>query len=113
VSGRVAHTVIRDRQERRAFAVDGRARNVFAAAGRIGRMVHAYVMLKTAAGESGTLLSQLADVAEIAEAHIVAGDYDIIAELEAEEVYDVLQSVASTLGAMDGIEDTKTYVALD
>jgi DNA-binding Lrp family transcriptional regulator len=76
-------------------------------------MVHAYVMVKTAAGQSGDLLSTVTGVGSIREAHIVAGEYDIIAEIEAEEVYGVLQSVSSTLGGVDGIEDTKTYVALD
>ncbi len=43
-------------------------------------MVHAFIMVKTAAGKSEGLLAEIADLESVADAHIVAGNYDIIAE---------------------------------
>lgn len=77
------------------------------------RMVHAYVMIETAAGESEETIESVRALPEIAEAHVVAGDYDIIAEVVVEEVYAVHQAVVSKLQAIDGIVDTRTYVSLE
>ena len=56
-------------------------------------MVHAFVMVKTEAGEGERLLDAIRQVVSVTEAHIVAGNYDIIAEMDTEEVYDVLKSI--------------------
>lgn len=76
-------------------------------------MVHAYVMVKTATGASEKILASARDLSEITEVHIVAGDFDLIAEVEVEDVYDVLHAAASKLQGIDGIVETRTYVALD
>ncbi|WP_246998618.1 Lrp/AsnC family transcriptional regulator [Halosolutus gelatinilyticus] len=76
-------------------------------------MVHAFIMVKTAAGKSEGLLSSIRELAPIVDAHIVAGNYDIIAEVEAEEVYEVLKVVSSNIQSLDGVTDTKTYIAMD
>ncbi|OAQ52718.1 AsnC family transcriptional regulator [Natrinema mahii] len=75
-------------------------------------MVHAFIMVKTAAGKSERLLAEIGDLESITDAHIVAGNYDIIAEVDTPEVYDVLQTVSSGLQALDGVTDTKTYIAM-
>ncbi|AFO59118.1 MULTISPECIES: Lrp/AsnC family transcriptional regulator [unclassified Natrinema] len=75
-------------------------------------MVHAFIMVKTAAGKSEGLLAEIADLESIADAHIVAGNYDIIAEADAPEVYDVLQTVSSGIQGLGGVTDTKTYIAM-
>ena len=75
-------------------------------------MVHAFIMVKTAAGKSETLLSSIRDLEQVAEAHIVAGDYDIITEVDVGEVYDVLHTTSSGIRALDGVADTKTYISL-
>ncbi|AGB32915.1 Transcription regulator AsnC-type-like protein [Natrinema pellirubrum DSM 15624] len=75
-------------------------------------MVHAFIMVKTAAGKSERLLAEIGDLESITDAHIVAGNYDIIAEVDTPEVYDVLQTVSSDLQALDGVTDTKTYIAM-
>jgi len=75
-------------------------------------MVHAFIMVKTAAGKSERLLAEIGDLESITDAHIVAGNYDIIAEVDTPEVYDVLQTVSSSLQALDGVTDTKTYIAM-
>jgi DNA-binding Lrp family transcriptional regulator len=76
-------------------------------------MVYAYVMIETGAGKSGELLTRIGDVPAVLEAHVVAGEFDVIAEVEADAVYDVLDSVSSTIGAFAGVEETRTYVALE
>ncbi|QLG51295.1 Lrp/AsnC ligand binding domain-containing protein [Natrinema halophilum] len=75
-------------------------------------MVHAFIMVKTAAGKSEGLLAEIGDLELVADAHIVAGNYDIIAEVNAPEVYDVLQTVSSSMQGLSGVTDTKTYIAM-
>ena len=76
-------------------------------------MVTAFIMIKTAAGKSEELLSAIADREGITEAHIVAGQYDIVAEAAGDEVYGVLHSVATGIRNLDGVSDTRTYVSLE
>jgi DNA-binding Lrp family transcriptional regulator len=76
-------------------------------------MVRAYIMVKTAAGKSEELLDRARGLAGVDEAHIVAGKYDIIVEVSAEEVYDVLHSVATAIRDLDGVVDTRTYFSLE
>jgi DNA-binding Lrp family transcriptional regulator len=76
-------------------------------------MVHAFIMVKTGAGESEKLLDPVRGVEAVTEAHIVAGAYDIIAEVDADAVYEVLQAASSGIQGLDGVTDTKTYIAMD
>jgi DNA-binding Lrp family transcriptional regulator len=75
-------------------------------------MVHAFIMVKTAAGKSEDLLTAIRELGRIHEAHIVAGDYDIITEVDAEEVYEVLHTASSEIQGFDGVADTKTYISM-
>lgn len=75
-------------------------------------MVNAFIMIKTVAGKSEELLATVRESEGIEEAHIVAGQYDIIAEATGPEVYDVMQSVATRIRDLDGVADTRTYIAL-
>ncbi|WP_313694074.1 Lrp/AsnC family transcriptional regulator [Halorarum halobium] len=76
-------------------------------------MVHAFVMVKAGAGEAESVAGQVRGLASVAEAHVVAGEYDVIAEVDAEEVYGVLDAVASGVQSLAGVSDTKTYVSMD
>ncbi|PSP86351.1 ArsR family transcriptional regulator [Halobacteriales archaeon QS_1_68_17] len=76
-------------------------------------MVRAFIMGKTAAGKSEELLASTTSLPGVVEAHVVAGEYDIIAEAEGEEVYDVMHSVATDIRNLDGVEDTRTYICLE
>lgn len=76
-------------------------------------MVHAFIMVKTAAGKSEGLLEGIHDLESVTDAHIVAGNYDIIAEVDTEEVYGVLKAASSGIQGLDGVTDTKTYIAMD
>jgi DNA-binding Lrp family transcriptional regulator len=76
-------------------------------------MVHAFIMVKTGPGKSEQLVDSVRDLANVTEAHVVAGAYDIIAETDAEEVYEVLNASASDIQGLTGVTDTKTYIAMD
>ena len=75
-------------------------------------MVGAYVMIDAGAGDAAKLVDAVLGVTQVEEAHVVAGDYDIIAEVEAEEVGEVMSTVATAIRDIDGIDDTRTYVCL-
>ena len=75
-------------------------------------MVRAFIMVKTAAGKSEELLSSIRELGGVEEAHIVAGQYDIIVEAVGDEVYDLMHEVATNLRDLDGVSDTKTYICL-
>jgi len=75
-------------------------------------MVRAFIMVKTAAGKSEQLLESIRGIDGVEEAHIVAGQYDIIVEATGDEVYDLMHGVATNLRDLDGVADTKTYICL-
>ena len=76
-------------------------------------MVHAFVLVKTGAGESEATVDAIRGIDAVAEAHVVAGDFDIIAEVDAPEVYEVLHTASSSIQGLEGVLDTKTYIAMD
>ena len=76
-------------------------------------MVHAFIMVKTTAGTSEQLAAPIRDLETVSEAHVVAGDWDLIAEVDADEVYDVLKTASGGIQALEGVTDTKTYISMD
>lgn len=75
-------------------------------------MVHAFIMVRTAAGTSQDVRDAVADLGNVKEAHVVAGEYDVIAEADGEEVYDILSAAAADIQGVTDVEETKTYVSL-
>lgn len=78
-------------------------------------MVHAYIMVKAAAVSDGIdhLKDELLAVDDgIVNAHIVAGDVDFIVKVDVDTPADV-KDIAGGLQAIQGIEDTQTYIAMD
>jgi DNA-binding Lrp family transcriptional regulator len=76
-------------------------------------MVRAFIMAKTSAGKSADLREDIAALEGVQEAHVVAGQYDIVAEATGEEVYDVIRGVATEMRELDGVVDTRTYICLE
>lgn len=76
-------------------------------------MVHAFVMVRAGTGEAETVRDRLLDVEGITAAHVVAGAYDVIAEVDGEEVYDLIHAASSDIGTLEGVTDTKTYISLN
>ncbi|MEF8791892.1 MAG: Lrp/AsnC ligand binding domain-containing protein [Haloarculaceae archaeon] len=76
-------------------------------------MVVAYVMVKAYTGEADRLKRQIEAVPGVESAHIVAGDVDVIAKVDVETPADVKQVSATEIQNIDGVEDTRTYVAME
>jgi DNA-binding Lrp family transcriptional regulator len=76
-------------------------------------MVHAFVMIEIGPGGSDGLLDTIRGFDRITEAHVVAGGYDIIAEADADGVYQVLNAAATEIQGLDDVIDTTTYIAMD
>lgn len=75
-------------------------------------MVTAYVLVKAHTGEADRLLHDIADLAGVVDAHIVAGDVDVIAKIEVDAPADVKDIAASQIQNIDGVEDTETYISM-
>ncbi|MEF8776603.1 MAG: Lrp/AsnC ligand binding domain-containing protein [Haloarculaceae archaeon] len=76
-------------------------------------MVRAFITAETAAGESEALQEQISGLDGVVEAHVIAGEYDIITEAEGDEVYSVMHGVATNIRDLDGVVDTTTYICLE
>lgn len=75
-------------------------------------MVDAFIMVKTNAGASEDVVELVREMDTVQEAHIVAGEYDVIVEVNAPEVYEILHTASSSIQGLDGVVETKTYIAL-
>lgn len=76
-------------------------------------MPKAYVTIVTSAKMSPEVVERLDDIEEVIDAHIVAGDFDIVAELEADETTELLPIVTRRIQGIEGVGHTRTYVVLD
>ncbi|WP_178918151.1 Lrp/AsnC family transcriptional regulator [Natronomonas gomsonensis] len=76
-------------------------------------MVVAYVMVKAHTGEADRLKNDIEAIDGVVSAHIVAGDVDIIAKVEVDSPAEVKDIAATTIQNLDGVEDTRTYVAME
>ncbi len=76
-------------------------------------MVRAFFMIDTAAGTETELVRAIRDVENVVEAHVVAGEFDIITELEAETLHELRGILTREIRPRDGIGTTRCYVCLD
>jgi DNA-binding Lrp family transcriptional regulator len=75
-------------------------------------MVTAYIMVKAHTGEADRLLNDVAAIGGVVDAHIVAGDVDIIAKIEVDSPAAVKDIAASQIQNTEGVEDTETYISM-
>lgn len=75
-------------------------------------MVRAFVFVDVTPGAAEKLQAILSGAETVREAHVVAGDHDVVVEIEADTVYDLLSSVTEEIRPVDGVEGTRTYVSL-
>ncbi|MDL5363344.1 Lrp/AsnC ligand binding domain-containing protein [Halalkalicoccus sp. NIPERK01] len=75
-------------------------------------MVKAYVMVITAAGTTPAILPEATKIDGVIEAHAIAGEYDVIVEVETEELSDLLPTITSQLQEIEGVGTTKTYITV-
>ncbi|PSP78084.1 AsnC family transcriptional regulator [Halobacteriales archaeon QS_1_68_20] len=76
-------------------------------------MTHAFVFVDCAAGTARSLVDEIRAVDGVEQAHVVAGDFDVVVELTAVEVRDLLGKVTRQIRSLDGVGTTRTYVALE
>lgn len=76
-------------------------------------MVRAFIMLKATTGETQALSETLGNIDNVTAVNVVAGDFDVIVESEAEEVYEIISSVSTRIRDLEAIVDTKTYICLE
>ena len=76
-------------------------------------MVRAYVMVKAHTGEADRLRDEIEAIEGVDRAHIVAGDVDLIAVVDVDSPAAVKDVAATQIQAVDGVEDTQTYIAMD
>ncbi|TKR26308.1 Lrp/AsnC ligand binding domain-containing protein [Natronomonas salsuginis] len=76
-------------------------------------MLRAFIMVKAGTGHAEALADRLGELDHVTIANVVAGNFDVIVEAEAEEVYDIIHSVATRIRGFEDVEDTKTYICLE
>ncbi|MFC7228077.1 Lrp/AsnC ligand binding domain-containing protein [Salinirubellus salinus] len=76
-------------------------------------MARAFIMVKIDAGRAEETRQEITGFEGVTEAHVVAGEYDLIVEAETPEVYDLMRTVATQTRGLAGVIDTKTYVCLE
>ena len=76
-------------------------------------MVTAYVMVKAHTGDADRLKTEIEAVDGVTEAHIVAGDVDLIAKVSVDTPAEVKDVAATHVQDIEGVESTQTYIAMD
>lgn len=76
-------------------------------------MVRAYAMIDTGEGASVELCERIRTFDGVTEAHVVAGDFDIVVELEGDRLYDLQRILTGEIRPLDGVGTTRTYVCLE
>ena len=76
-------------------------------------MTHAIVLIEAERSAIKTLGGALADIAGVAEAYSVTGEWDFVAMLRVREPQEVAEVVTHRLAQLDGIRRTHTMVAFE
>lgn len=76
-------------------------------------MIEAYVHVMTSAGTAPTLLEDIRSVDGVERANVVAGEFDIIALVEAESQQALLALVTEEIQPLEGVGRTRTSIVLE
>ncbi|RBI63339.1 Lrp/AsnC family transcriptional regulator [Halomicrococcus sp. NG-SE-24] len=76
-------------------------------------MVPAYIMVKANTSEADRLKDSIRDLDGVEDAHIVAGDVDLIVKVTVDSPAEVKEIAATGIQGISGVEDTQTYIAMD
>lgn len=74
--------------------------------------VKAYVLVVTDPGKTRRVVQAMREIAGIVELHEVMGPYDIVVEIEVENLQDIPPLLGGKIRAVDGIESTTSLVVL-
>jgi DNA-binding Lrp family transcriptional regulator len=75
-------------------------------------MVRAYVLISTSPGRAMDVVSQMAGKNGIVQSDAITGEYDVIAQVEAEDVAGVGQLIVEKIQRIDGVFKTVTCLAV-
>jgi DNA-binding Lrp family transcriptional regulator len=71
----------------------------------------AYILIETEVGQAKPVLAGLRAMANVLEADIITGDYDLIVLAEADDMVALVDLVTAQVQNIDGVERTITCVA--
>lgn len=71
----------------------------------------AYILIETEVGRARNVLSELRAMANVSEADIITGNYDLIALAEADDMVALVDLVTAHVQNINGVERTITCVA--
>lgn len=75
--------------------------------------VTAYILVKAHTGQAERLREAIAANEGVEYVSIVAGDVDLIAKVKVDSPAAVREVAATQVRSIDGVEDTRTYIAMD
>lgn len=73
-------------------------------------MIKAYVLVVSNPGTTKSVYAALQQIQGVVECHEVMGPYDIVVEVEAEELADVPQILGDKIRTIPGVESTTSLV---
>lgn len=76
-------------------------------------MTDAYVNILVDAGAVSQAASDIASIAAVSTVHVVTGDFDIVAQVDLDDLDDLPGVVADEIHAVSGVYDTVTNVAFE
>ena len=75
--------------------------------------VTAYVMVKANTGDADRVRGEIEGIDGVEEAHIVAGDVDFVVRVRVDNPGEVKSVTADGILSIEGVENTKTYIAMN
>jgi DNA-binding Lrp family transcriptional regulator len=76
-------------------------------------VVVAYVLVEASTGEADRIAAAMRDVDGVESVHVVAGDVDFVVRVAVDSPAAVRAAVVSAITGIDGVENTRTYLAMD
>jgi len=73
----------------------------------------AYVLINIRTGEIKDVLRQMRKIAQVREVNMTFGPYDAVAIVEAKDLEDLGNILASSIQPIPGVEETLTCLAVD
>lgn len=75
-------------------------------------MPTAYVLINTNIGTEEALLSSLTKINAVQKAHIVMGEYDVVATVSCETMSELKDCINNQVRYLDNVESTRTLMAV-
>ena len=73
-------------------------------------MIKAYILIVANPGETKSVFEALAGMEGVKQAHQVMGPYDIVVEIEVEDLADIPPILSEHIRTIDGVENTTSLV---